>query len=130
MIIGNNQLESFNEINLEKFISITIPFLKNNFQEFIKDKPESELISIISLIVKWAAQYKVHAGINIQKLLHHKIVYGWGNLLPEKLEKYLVDPELHENFRTENFCAELVSERYKLIEINSDSDLRKLAEIK
>jgi hypothetical protein len=124
MIINKKQLEQFDKLNIEKFVTLTLAFLKDNFKDWIAGKDETELRNFIIRMTEWAAKYNIHAGINIQKLIHYKIEYGWDIPLHKKLEAHLKDSH-SETARVESFCVEVMSKRYKLIQITLDSDLKK-----
>lgn len=123
MIINENQLARFSRIQLEHFIVLTIEFLRSNFSTWAQGKDEEQLRGFITNMVDWAARYGIHSGLNLQKLLHHKIVFGWTTPLHEKLEALIGDPDQPENYRVENFCLSVASGRYKLIPVTLETDL-------
>jgi hypothetical protein len=123
MIIRENQLEKFNQIKFDGFVTQTIGFLKKNFEPWAKDKGDAELKKQILAMVTWAAEYEIDSGLNIQKLLHHKIEFGWEIPLHEKLEAHLTAYKYDQHKRVNNFCLEVESKRYKLIEINLETNL-------
>lgn len=126
MIINAKQLEEFNKLKLEKFISGTLEFLKKNFKAWVTDKADADIRKIIVDTINWAGKYEIDSGLNIQKLLHHKIEFGWVLPLHKKLEDKLTDYKYDQNKRTVNFCLEVESKRYTLIEINMETDLNRI----
>lgn len=126
MIIKENQLEQFNQDKFEKFLVQTTGFLKKNFSNWTAGKTDEAIKKQISNMVVWAEDYEINSGLNIQKLLHHKIEFGWELPLHEKLEKILTNYKYDQHKRVTNFCLEVESKRYKLIEINLETDLKNI----
>jgi hypothetical protein len=124
MIIRENQLEKFNQIKFDGFVTQTIDFLKQNFEPWAKDKDDEALKKQILAMVTWAEEYEIDSGLNIQKLLHHKIEFGWELPLHLKLETILVNYKFDQNKRVDKFCIGVEAKRYKLVEIYLDSDLK------
>jgi hypothetical protein len=123
MIIRENQLEKFSEIKFDGFVIQTIGFLKKNFESWTKNKTDEDIKKQILIMVTWAEEYEIDSGLNIQKLLHHKIEFGWEIPLHEKLEAHLTAYKYDQHKRVNNFCLEVESKRYKLIEINLEINL-------
>ncbi len=127
MIIKDDQLEHFNQLKLENFIIDTTGFLKNNFEAWTTGKTDEEIKKQIVNMIAWAEEYEINSGLNIQKLLHHKIEFGWELPLHEKLENHLTAYKFDQHKRVNNFCLAVESKRYKLIEINLQTDLKEIA---
>lgn len=127
MVIRENQLEKFSEIKFDGFVAKTIGFLKENFEFWTKDKDDEEIKKLILAMISWAEEYEIDSGLNIQKLLHHKIEFGWELPLHEKLEAHLTAYKYDQHKRVNNFCLEVESKKYKLIEVNLETDLKKVA---
>jgi len=73
MHIRQQQEEELMKANRKDFVQSTLIFLKSAFDDFCADKKEEELISLIEHELKEAGDAGVHAGINIQRLLHYAI---------------------------------------------------------
>ncbi|MEO9052221.1 MAG: hypothetical protein ABI280_10520 [Ginsengibacter sp.] len=123
MIIKEKQLEHFSQLKLEKFNTLTLDFIKNNCKSQVAGKDDEKLRIYILEMIRWAENYEIYSGLNVQKLLYHKTVFGWEIPLNKKLETYLKELQLHEDKRAENFCLNVASQRYKLIKITLESDL-------
>lgn len=126
MIIRENQLEKFNQDKFEEFLVQTTRFLKKNFSDWTAGRTDDEIRKQISNMVAWAEEYEIDSGLNIQKLLHHKIEFGWELPLHEKLETVLTNYKYDQHTRVNNFCGEVESKRYKLIEIDLETDLKSI----
>lgn len=124
MIIRKNQLQKFNEIKFDEFLVQTTSFLKTNFEAWATGKTDGEIKKQILHMIAWAEDYDINTGLNIQKLLHHKIEFGWKIPLHAKLEVVLTDYKHDQHKRVNNFCLEVEAKRYKLIEINLETDLK------
>ncbi len=126
MIIKENQLEQFNQDKFDKFLVQTTDFLKINFGHWTTGKTDEEIKKQISAMVVWAEEYEINSGLNIQKLLHHKIEFGWQLPLHEKLEAILSNYKFDQHKRVNNFCTEVESKRYELIEIGLETNLKNI----
>ena len=126
MIIRANQLEKFNKIKYDEFLLKTTAFLKKNFTGWATGKIDDEIKKQILEMIAWAEKYEINSGLNIQKLLHHKIEFGWEMPLHEKLEAILTNYKFDQNKRTINFCLEVESKRYMLVEIELETDLNSI----
>jgi hypothetical protein len=124
MIIKANQLEQFNQVKFDEFLVQTTAFLKKNFKDWTTGKTDDDIRKQILDMITWAEAYEIDSGLNIQKLLHHKIEFGWEIPLHEKLEAVLANYKYDQHKRVNNFCLEVESKRYKLIEINLETDLK------
>jgi len=124
MIIKSNQLEEFNQVKFDEFLAQTTGFLKKNFKDWTTGKTDDEIKKQVLDMIAWAKGYEIDSGLNIQKLLHHKIEFGWDLPLHEKLETILANYKYDQHKRVNNFCLEVESKRYKLIQINLETDLK------
>ncbi|MEO9052217.1 MAG: hypothetical protein ABI280_10500 [Ginsengibacter sp.] len=86
MIIKNSQLEYFSHLKLEKFVTLTTDFLKNNSKLWVSGKDDDMIRTYIMEMITWAENYEIYSGVNIQKLLYHKTAFGWGIPLSVKLD--------------------------------------------
>lgn len=127
MIIKENQLEKFNQDKLDKFIIQTTGFLRKNFEPWAAAMSDEDIKNQVLLMIAWAAAYEIDAGLNIQKLLHHKIEFGWELPLHEKLEKILVNYKYDQHKRVNDFCLQVESKRYKLTEVNLETNLKQIS---
>lgn len=126
MIIKSNQLEQFNQVKFDEFLAQTAGFLKKNFKAWTTGKTDGEIKKQILDMIKWAEGYEINSGLNIQKLLHHKIEFGWVLPLHEKLEAILTNYKHDQHKRVNYFCLAVESLRYKLVEINLETDLKSI----
>lgn len=76
LVIKDSQIESFRQIEREKFIVKSLYFLKKNFSEWCADKDESEKREFIDSAIDFGGKHSILKEINVQKLMMILINYA------------------------------------------------------
>jgi hypothetical protein len=114
MIITKNQIDQFEKIKIENFITKTIVFLRTTFTSLFKDKDDIELKEYVNNFISFGLNYGIYEELNIQRLINYCLKYNCQFPLPKALELDLISNKFDENTRIENFYFNLTTERYKL----------------
>ena len=114
MIITQNQIDQFEKIKIEDFITKTIIFLRTNFTSLFNNKDDVELKNYVNNFINFGLNSGINKELNIQKLINYCLKYNCQLPLPKDLELELISNEFDEDTRIENFYFNLKTEKYKL----------------
>ena len=103
LVITARQMELFSHQMTEVFVAKTIVFLRKNFAAWTANKDDAALGEYIRKMMALGKKHAVTKQINLQKLMHYHIVYGFEIPLSKELEHVLNDHQHNENMRVTNF---------------------------
>ena len=107
-IITKQQMEAFQQAEVEKFVEISVVFLQENFTDWCEGKGREAIEQFIREMMTFGKQYGIYTEINIQKLMHYKIEFDFDIPLQTALATELRKPDIHEDHRVNFFYEKLI----------------------
>jgi len=120
--INKQQLDVFKSKSKNKFIKISVLFLRKYTNEFVNNKKYSELEAFILEIIDFSKKHRIEKEINIQRLMLFKINHGFNYKLNSEFRYALSGTSFSESYRMMKF-EEALQNKSKRESINLDTQL-------
>lgn len=102
LVVKKKQMEAFKNIERQKFISITIDFLKLNCPQWAVNNSNQNIIGKIEEIIRNCRSYNIHKASNIQRLLFANVHFKKGEFFTVEELELMSDEDSNESKRVQN----------------------------
>lgn len=103
LVIGERQMEAMGKGMMDRFVAITLDFIRINFPEWSSNQSEDTLTAFVRSMIKFAQEHEIRQEISIQKLIEYKILFQFDIPLSPQLASILRKVGLGEDTRLEYF---------------------------
>ncbi|GFO58414.1 hypothetical protein GMST_07390 [Geomonas silvestris] len=107
LVISERQMEAMGKAMMDRFVAITLDFIRINFPEWSGSQSNDALTAFVRSMIKFAQEHEIRQEISIQKLIEYKILFQFDTPLSPQLVSILTKVDLAEDSRLEYFKRQI-----------------------
>ncbi|WP_183362616.1 hypothetical protein [Geomonas limicola] len=99
-------MEAMGKAMMERFVTITLDFIKMNFPEWSRNQTDDVLTVFVRTMITFSQEHGIRQEIGIQKLIAYKILFHYDIPLSPQLASILTKADMTEESKLEYFLRQ------------------------